>query len=405
VAKLLRPDEALVDILPFTDLPTGTPHLAAIVLAPSQPIAFADLGTSAELSDTINQWRLAVQQPTSTARSIGSISDNAQRGSSQAAAAVNLTDKLNALFIDKIQAHLPKSVRKVWLCPDGTTAKVPWGALSQGLLITEIDTPREFLTLAKSRAPAPACAAVLLVGDIDYKSNSVLNLPSTAQEIRGIAELAATKALPVVTLSKDDATKQSVIDDITKASYGHIATHGFTNHTGTIETASNLSSVGTANLNRALNMGGSEMQGRNPLVDTGLLFAPAPKAADSDHEQTGVLTAEEIVGLDLRKCNLLTLSACQTGLGRAYTGQGLIGLRSAVLSAGARSALMSLWSVPDDATEKLMVEFYKNMWEKNMSKSEALRQAQNSIQNDPTHPQWKQPYYWAAWVLAGDGFN
>jgi len=100
------------------------------------------------------------------------------------------------------------------------------------------------------------------------------------------------------------------------------------------------------------------------------------------------LTAAEIVGLDLKACDLLSLSAWQTGLGKGVSGQGVIGLRSAIIAVGAHSILMSLWSVDDAATEALMHEFYRNLWARGMTKGEALRRAQESIRTDRNHPEW-----------------
>src|SRR5205085_2348976 len=91
---------------------------------------------------------------------------------------------------------------------------------------------------------------------------------------------------------------------------------------------------------------------RNPLVESGIALAPGPSGR--------FLTAEELVGVDLQRCKLMTLSACETGLGEEITGQGVMGLRAAIMAAGAKTILMSLWKVPDAPTLKIMDLFYKN---------------------------------------------
>ena len=87
--------------------------------------------------------------------------------------------------------------------------------------------------------------------------------------------------------------------------------------------------------------------------------------------------------LDLRGCELVVLSACETGLGEAEDGQGVLGLQRAFQAAGARAVVASLWKVDDAATGVLMERFYTNLWDKKLPKLEALRQAQLAVLNDP----------------------
>jgi CHAT domain-containing protein len=114
------------------------------------------------------------------------------------------------------------------------------------------------------------------------------------------------------------------------------------------------------------------------------------------------LTAEDILHLDLSGVQLVTLSACTSGQGRPVDGQGLLGFQTAFMAAGAHSLLLSLWSVPDEATSVLMQNFYKALWTTpSISKSEALRQAQEQLRSDPA---FADPRNWAAWVLVGEAW-
>ncbi|HEX8456465.1 MAG TPA: CHAT domain-containing protein [Pyrinomonadaceae bacterium] len=97
--------------------------------------------------------------------------------------------------------------------------------------------------------------------------------------------------------------------------------------------------------------------------------------------------------------DLVVLSACQTSLGKNVRGEGLIGLTRGFMYAGAFSVVASLWKVDDEATAELMKEFYTNMLQKEMPPPAALRAAQNSIRE---RPQWRSPYYWAAFTLQGE---
>ncbi len=137
------------------------------------------------------------------------------------------------------------------------------------------------------------------------------------------------------------------------------------------------------------------------------------------------MTALEVASLNLQGVDLAVLSACETGLGQSAGGEGMLGLQRAFQVAGAQTTITSLWSVDDAATQTLMVEFYKRLWDKDhpMGKLEALRQAQLELLHhyDPRTAKLVEqsrgldlgtetsatfahlsPKYWAAFVLSGD---
>jgi CHAT domain-containing protein len=115
--------------------------------------------------------------------------------------------------------------------------------------------------------------------------------------------------------------------------------------------------------------------------------------------QDGFLTLRDIYDLDL-PVHLVVLSACQTGMGRPVRGEGLIGLTRGFMYAGARSVVVSLWRVNDQATAELMKRFYKHMLGKDkLPPAAALRQAQLEMQADKL---WHDPYYWAGFIVQGD---
>jgi len=134
-----------------------------------------------------------------------------------------------------------------------------------------------------------------------------------------------------------------------------------------------------------------EFNDRQPL-HSGLLLA---KEGDDD----GKLRVHEVFGLNLKSANLVTLSACQTALGKVSSGDDMVGLSRAFLYAGTPSLLATLWSVDDTSTALLMERFYDNWRNKKMSKPGALRQAQLSL---AAMPEYGHPFFWAAFVLIGD---
>ena len=117
-----------------------------------------------------------------------------------------------------------------------------------------------------------------------------------------------------------------------------------------------------------------------------------------------LLPCEEIFTLQV-PADLTVLSACETGRGAVYRSEGIVGLAQAFMLAGSPRVLVSLWRVDDRATQALMLAFYDAWRPKDgrprMGAAAALRHAQAKVRSDPDHPEWKHPFYWAAWVLWG----
>ncbi len=127
------------------------------------------------------------------------------------------------------------------------------------------------------------------------------------------------------------------------------------------------------------------------------------RAAARPEDEDGVLTAEEIAALDLGGVEWAVLSACDTGVGEMKAGEGVLGLRRAFGEAGAGTLIMSLWSVDDEATREWMQALYEARLVEKMSTAEAVREASLTVlrrrraAGESTHP-----FYWAAFVAAGD---
>ena len=137
------------------------------------------------------------------------------------------------------------------------------------------------------------------------------------------------------------------------------------------------------------------MRIENPFLRAGLALAGANRSLAKEGVTEGILTAEKILGLNLRGTDLVVLSACETGVGDLQAGEGVFGLKRAFILAGARTVVLSLWSVPSRETTELMTEFYRQM-ANGVTKAAALRQAQLVMLRKYSHP-----FYWGAFLLVG----
>ncbi|MDF1544671.1 MAG: CHAT domain-containing protein [bacterium] len=127
----------------------------------------------------------------------------------------------------------------------------------------------------------------------------------------------------------------------------------------------------------------------------------AIRGEDNQYAEDGILTALEVSGLNLGETDLVTLSACETGLGSYISGEGVFGLRRAFHHAGAESVLMSLWKVPDKETTDLMVSFYR-IWLDGQPRQTALRRSVlNVMSKTKERSGHSHPLYWGGFVMVG----
>jgi len=140
------------------------------------------------------------------------------------------------------------------------------------------------------------------------------------------------------------------------------------------------------------------------LDDCNPLYSYIVLAPSSNSQEDGLLEAWEFMEMDL-KAELVVLSACDTARGRVGDGEGMIGMTWALLVAGVPTTVASQWQVPSQSTTRLMVAFHKNLTAftsgKKMSKAEAWRQAALRLIADPRYRM--KPYYWAGFVVVGNG--
>jgi CHAT domain-containing protein len=204
-------------------------------------------------------------------------------------------------------------------------------------------------------------------------------LGGTEQEARQLAPLLGGGAV----ISGPAATAMVVLGQRAPRIL-HIATHGF--FLADQAPASGMAAPATPTR-------------EDPLQRSGLVFAGANRP-DANPNDDGYLTAAEATAMDLEGTELVTLSACETGLGGVQSGEGVYGLQRSLAVAGARSTLLSLWKVDDDLTITFMERYY-NRLKTGQGRADALRDTQKDFRDDPdsTHHDIR---VWGAFQLSGD---
>jgi CHAT domain-containing protein len=306
---------------------------------------------------------------------------------------------------------------KILVAPDGLLNLVPMGALVdetgkhlvRRFTFTYLTSGRDLLRIGAGAKPR---ATPLIVADPsfddapdssasgtrgrrsrDFRSMKWARLPGTAEEADALGNLIADARI----LRGAKATEAAI-----KSTKGprvlHIATHGFFLPPEPVKTAEIAAmSTGGPPTGVFASQAAADSSGpENPLLRSGLALAGANKLSSGGED--GILTALEAAGLDLWGTQLVVLSACETGVGKVTEGDGVHGLRRALVIAGAETLVMSLWQVDDKATRELMTGYYERLG-KGEGRSEALRQVQLKMLRSERR---SHPYYWASFVPTGN---
>jgi len=327
--------------------------------------------------------------------------------------------RLYTLLFEPLASRL-KDRRKIWIVPDSVLASVPFEALidDKGRFLIENNTfgylsAAQELALGNARRRAKGTGA-LIVGGIDYggaealtaEDRSVLAnasggilpvaaLPGTDEEAAQLTGLFEKRRRPidVVELTGDLASEGRIKRELAGKRFIHLATHGF------------FQRRNPERLTRKIEAGPLEIQTFHTFevaAHSGLILAGANETG-KEGDEDGLLTAEEVAQANLRSAELVTLSACETGLGTPIAGAGVLGLRRAFFLAGARSIVMSLWKVPDEETRRLMQLFYRRIvFGKVRDKARALRSAKlELIKKLEAEGKEAHPLYWASFIISG----
>lgn len=448
VRTALAGDVALIDFLECTRQAHSAetqgrvkrqPHLVAFIVRRDRATQFLDLGPIGPIHNNVETWR----------QTYGTSPE-----------ALNAAIFLKKAVWEPLEKHL-NGVATVLLSPDGDLARFPMGALpgkkEGSYLIEDLDlvvapVPRLLAEVASSRREKQQGQTALLIGDVAFDAdprrqtptdvtNTLLAdatrraavrsaniyfpaLPGSVTEIEEISALHARQfgADRQTVLRRSQATEEAFRTQAPRCTYLHLATHGF------------FQSVSESHHEFMSFDDRDRVASFHPGLQCGLALAGANhKTADAPTgariRDDGILTAVEVASLDLRNVELVTLSACETGLGKAASGEGVLGLQRAFQMAGARNVVASLWKVDDQGTAALMQLFYYKLWVEKKRPATALREAQLAIIRNPDQTEMlaatrgpvfekvvkltdhrprssarrnASPGLWAAFILSGD---
>ncbi len=396
----------------------GTPSLLAHVVLPDGALRRVDLGPLAPIQEATESWRAAMDAP--TGRGVGGV---ASGPSSEGGSPIDWGRRLRELVVDPIRAAAP-GARRWRVCLDGPLHLVPLDALptEKGVLGDEIEVRHEvsFARRLRARAAPAGKPSLLVIGGVDFgtepagASLAMAASPTVARsagepgfvhfgELAKTAEEARAIASDFETVFGEEprllegarATKAAVATAAPEARWLHLATHGYFSDAevkvlGEPDRGERRSLWRRSTLEETV-------KGLSPFTLCGLALAGANRGRDALGRVPGILTAEELAGLDLRNCELAVLSACETHVGLDRGASGMASLQAALHAAGARTAITSLWKVDDERTRELMTDFYRRLWVERSPVAVALWNAKKAARAKgwPIRD-------WSGWILTGD---
>ena len=444
LAAALLPGTALIEFVRFHQfdfhaLPAKRepqwrpPRYVAVVVVQDtvHDVRLIDLGDAHAIDLLIARFRTAVsgERAVSTTAGAAGANDGRQLDAEDVTvadgAAGEAGEELRRAVFDPLTTAFAGNTRLI-LAPDAHLCRLPFESLPAGdgrflvdiYAISYVGSARDILRFdapTRGRGSAP-----LIVADPDFDLSAdaavrdhadetarsgrqsrdarsgtpfFRRLSGTRSEGARIAEMLGAPAL------MDRDALDATIKACSSPSILHLATHGFF-LTDQIEAPDGRRAGSDATSERRDDRLTRLAREENPLLRSGLAFAGvntwlrdkpmAPGAED------GLLTAVDVTALDLRNTELAVLSACDTGLGQMRVAEGVFGLRRAFVIAGVRTLVASLWKVPDDQTQELMVAFYGHVMD-GLPVAQALRDAQRALKE--RHPEIRA---WGAFICQGD---
>jgi CHAT domain-containing protein/Tfp pilus assembly protein PilF len=431
VRRALPADAVLIDVAHFDRFDFKAKprkkwqeaRYAAWVTPKVGPVRLIDLGPADRIDAAVKQFREAMQAAGKRIKDDGEEkAEKALRGH---------LDALSKLVLAPLLPHVGKAKR--WLVsPDGNLWLLPWEALTlkDGAFAVEkhhisyLTSGRDLLHASAARVKVSA-PLVLADPDFDldpdrargeakrllgkeadeegtralpgaFRLGAVRRLKGTAAEARAITPRLKEYAGVAPRVHTGEQALEAVVKAARNPRVLVLCTHGFFLPDQEVP-RDDKGGAGTPKPGK---------RWENPLLRCGLLLAGCNNAAKATAGDDGVLTGLEVVGTDLGGCELVVLSACETGLGEVQSGEGVSGLRQAFQLAGAQAVVSTLWLVPDKQSARLMALFFQNL-SKGMNKGAALRAAKVKIIEERREDYAAaHPFFWAAFTLTGDaGFE
>jgi CHAT domain-containing protein len=428
----IPPNAAMVEIVqyrPFNpkaknkETKWGQFRYAAVVLRATGEPKWVDLGDTATIDKSVDSFRQVLAFAPATSKS------NSQKdrgievtpidGKSQTSKLQELARTLDKQVMAPIRPLLGDA-RQLLLSPDGQLNLIPFEALKdeqnkylvENYAFSYLTTGRDLLRL---NTTAKQLSNPVVFADINYEQQENVIAANPTAKSRGsqnqrstdfanlrFGSLAATseegqqikRIFPNTNIITGEKATETAIKQLKTPSILHLATHGFF-----LPNKENKSiSPATNNLNNQLDQI-KYLNLENPLLRSGLALAGFNnRQSKNNNSEDGVLTALEVAGLNLRGSKLVILSACETGLGNVKTGDGVYGLRRALVIAGSQTQLLSLWQVDDGGTKDLMVKYYEKIKAKK-GRHAAFREVQLEFLKNP---KYEHPYYWASFIPSGN---
>lgn len=434
VKQALPQNTALIAIVLYREEELGNRYLAFILSSKEALPQVVDLGPASRLNSLVERWRGLLNQAFDPNEEIAAVSEERLRV---------VGWSLRRSLWDPIATKLGEEVRQILFVPDGSLHLIQPTALpapgdryliEAGFRVHLLTAERDLVELAK---PATLGRGVLAIGGpafndrssfaaLDQQESSksltlgsILDtalsfigrgwttcvpfekryfspLPESTQEVEAIRSLIPQDSMPIRKLTGSLASEKRVKQQVSGHRILHFATHGFFIDKECSPTNSKTRGLSGPSTSRTLTTGS--------LGHSGLALAGANfRQAATRYEEDGILTAEEIAGLNLQGVEWAVLSACETGVGEVLNGEGVLGLQRAFTTAGARTVIMSLWSVDDKSTQQWMRELYRARFRNKLNAIESVQRASLTVLADRrAEGLSSHPAYWAGFVASGD---